>query len=103
LKAQDTGAWGIRILCGPDAFWFGDEDGAFTFSRFQAERIAVVMNARSNAVFRITLAMDMPHYRYAATPMRAGNSARTSPAAPAPGGRPIAKKPALLPPHAKKR
>jgi hypothetical protein len=48
--------WGVRIITGPDAWWLGDERGAYTMDQFEAERIASIMNIRSNEMYFIVKA-----------------------------------------------
>ncbi len=89
--------WGIRIITGPDAWWFGDEQGPYTMDRIMAERVASELNILSNERYFLIKAYrskpfvidehtsprhasnpgtaieiighDMPHYRYAAAPI----------------------------------
>lgn len=48
-----AGWWGIRILTGPDSWWFGDERGPYTMDQATAERFASLMNIRSNEMYVI--------------------------------------------------
>jgi|SRR5271157_2237384 len=45
--------WGVRILTGPDVWWLGDDRGAYTMDQFEAERIASILNIRSNDMYFI--------------------------------------------------
>jgi hypothetical protein len=75
--------WGVRIITGPDAWWLGDDRGPYTMSQSESERIASILNIRSNEMYFIIKAYrsttsfvterevfgrDLPHYRYAAAP-----------------------------------
>lgn len=88
--------WGIRIVTGPDAWWWGDEEGPYIMPRHVAEAVAAEMNIDSNERFRWNLATGAPHYRYAASQLpleRApsepgrGSALRQPPALPGPGSK----------------
>ena len=51
IRVTQSVTWGVKILTGPDMWWFGNDRGPFTMDQTTAERVASLMNIRSNEFY----------------------------------------------------